>query len=130
MRKIKPTEAELQILQILWSLGPSTVRKVNESINERLQSGQKETGYTTTLKLMQIMADKGLVSRDTSERTHIYATSISEEDTQNSLLSTFLNTTFKGSAMSLVMQTLGNHKASKEELQEIKKLIDKLENQD
>ncbi len=120
---IKPTESELQILQILWANGPSTVRFVNEEINK-----EKETGYTTTLKLMQIMIDKGIVSRDTSSRTHVYEARVTKGDTQRNLLTNFLNSTFKGSAMSLVMQTLGNHEASKEELKEIKRLITKLEN--
>ena len=125
----KPTESELQILQILWNEGPSTVRSVNERINLSQIAQRKKTGYTTTLKLMQIMSDKGLVSRDTSQRTHIYQAIKSEKDTQNHLLNSFLQSTFKGSAMSLVMQTLGNHKASKEELEEIKRLINQLENQ-
>ncbi len=120
--KNKPTESEYQILQILWEKGPSNVRQVNEIINLT-----KETGYTTTLKLMQIMTDKGLVARDTATRTHIYTAAISQEDTQGELLNSFLQKTFKGSAMSLVMQTLGNHKASREELKEIKKLINQLE---
>ncbi len=118
----KPTESEYQILQILWEKGPSNVRQVNDIINLT-----KETGYTTTLKLMQIMSDKGLVERDTSTRTHVYTAAITQKDTQGELLSSFLQKTFKGSAMSLVMQTLGNHKASKEELKEIKKLINQLE---
>ena len=122
--KLKPTESEHQILQVLWSLGPSTVRQVNDEINK-----EKETGYTTTLKLMQIMSEKGLVDRDTSTRTHVYSASVSQKETRNNLLQEFLNNTFQGSAMSLVLQTLGNHSASKEELAEIKKLIDKLENQ-
>lgn len=125
----KPTESELQILQVLWKEGPSTVRSVNDTINLIQESKGKATGYTTTLKIMQIMADKGLVIRDTSKRTHIYQASKSEVDTQGHLLNSFLQSTFKGSAMSLVMQTLGNHKASKEELREIKKLINQLENQ-
>ncbi len=120
----RPTESELQILQVLWDRGPSTVREVNDEINKT-----KETGYTTTLKLMQIMVDKSLVTRDTSSRTHVYVANLSEVDTQRHLLKDFLKTTFKGSAMSLVMQTLGSHTASKEELAEIKKLITKLENQ-
>ena len=91
--KIKPTESELQILQVLWDKGPSTVRIVNDEINKL-----KETGYTTTLKLMQIMVDKNIVSRDTSSRTHVYAALISEKDTQGHLLSDFLKSTFKGSA--------------------------------
>ena len=120
--RINPTESELQILQILWEKGPSTVRTVNEEMNK-----EKETGYTTTLKLMQIMTEKELVSRDTSQRTHVYAANITEHDTQKDLLDSFVATTFKGSAMSMVMQALGNHRASKEELDAIKQLISKLE---
>ena len=121
---IKPTESELQILQVLWKNGPSTVRFVNDEINK-----SKTTGYTTTLKLMQIMMDKGIVERDTSSRTHVYHARISEVDTQKNLLSNFIQSTFKGSVGSLVMQTLGNHKASQEELEEIKKFIRTLEDQ-
>lgn len=125
----RPTDSELQILQILWKNGASTVRQVNEKINLLQAADGKETGYTTTLKLMQIMSEKGLVSRDTSQRTHVYNAVSSEEDTQNHLLNNFVKTTFKGSAMSLVMQALGNHKASQKELEDIKALITKLENQ-
>jgi predicted transcriptional regulator len=122
--EIKPTDSELQILQVLWDKGPSSVRDVNEILNET-----KETGYTTTLKLMQIMTEKGLVSRDTSQRTHIYIPTVAREATQSTLLQSFLKTTFQGSAKALVLQALGNNTASEEELQEIKDLIDKLQNQ-
>jgi BlaI family transcriptional regulator, penicillinase repressor len=118
----KPTESELEILKILWQMGPVTVRQVNEEINK-----VKETGYTTTLKIMQIMFDKGLVLRNTSGKQHIFEANIGEEDTQKSLLSRFIDSTFQGNAMSLVMQTLGNHHASEEELLELKKLIQELE---
>lgn len=118
----RPTESELSILHILWKHGPSTVREVNDMLSQG-----KEVGYTTTLKFMQIMADKGLVTRDTSSRTHIYKATVEEADTQGNLLASFLDTTFKGSAMNLVMQALGNHNTTKEELKEIKKLIKKLE---
>lgn len=121
---IRPTESELQILQVLWSEGPSSVRTVNEIICE-----EKETGYTTTLKLMQIMVDKGLLTRDTSSRTHIYKAAFDKTETQGTLLASFLKNTFGGSTTQMVMQALGNHKASKTELQEIKELIEKLENQ-
>ncbi len=120
--KLKPTEGELEILQILWENGPASVRQVNDKLNE-----QREVGYTTTLKIMQIMADKGLVNRNTESRTHIYAAAISEEDTQKRLLQKFVDATFRGSAMKMVMQALGNHKASDEELKEIKALIDRIE---
>lgn len=118
----KPTESELEILQILWEEGPSSVRQVNDRLNER-----REVGYTTTLKLMQIMVDKGLAQRDTESRTHIYRAAVSEKDTQQRLLEKFVDTAFRGSAMKLVVQALGNHRASSEELEEIKALIDRME---
>ncbi|MCO6487535.1 MAG: BlaI/MecI/CopY family transcriptional regulator [Phaeodactylibacter sp.] len=118
----KPTESELEILQVLWQHGPSPVRFVNDKLNE-----EREVGYTTTLKLMQIMAEKGLVWRNTDSRTHIYQAAVSEADTQKRLLQKFVDTTFRGSAMKLVMQALGNHQASPEELDEIKALIEKME---
>ena len=121
--QIKPTESELEILQILWTRGSSTVREVN-----MLLSKYKNVGYTTTLKIMQIMTDKGLVIRDKESRTHIYSATVNREETQNMLLNRFLDNTFSGSASTLIMQALGNHKASPEELKEIKELIDKLEN--
>ena len=120
--KKKPTDAELEILQILWQNGPSTVRFVNDKLNEN-----REIGYTTTLKFMQIMLEKGMVERDEENRTHIYKAAIKEGDTQKILLDKLLNTAFGGSASKLVMQALGSHKASKEELEEIKQLIDKIE---
>ena len=123
-KDLKPTESELKILQVLWSDGPVSVRHVNEVLSE-----ERDIGYTTTLKLMQIMDEKGLVSRDTSSRTHIYRAAVDKKSTQKSLLNSFLNQTFQGSAMNLVMQTLGSHKTSREELDEIKKLIEKLENE-
>ena len=120
----KPTESELEILQILWEHGPVPVRFVHEIL-----AAQKTVGYTTTLKLMQIMAEKGLVNRDTTNRTHIYVAAISEEQTQQQLLDKFVEGTFRGSAMKLVMQALGNNTASKEELDQIKALIQKIENE-
>ena len=89
----------------------------------------KEVGYTTTLKLMQIMAKKSLVTRNTDTRTHVYAANVSESDTQKHLLRNFVDAAFRGSAMKLVVQALGNHRASDEELQEIKALIEKIEKQ-
>ena len=121
----KPTESELEILQILWSEGPSTVREVNNVLNVQKES---EVGYTTTLKHLQIMAEKKLVSRDTSTRTHVYKAKILEEDTQRNLVKGLVEKVFGGSAMDLVMQALGNHNTSPEELAEIKKLIQELEN--
>ncbi|HQU59845.1 MAG TPA: BlaI/MecI/CopY family transcriptional regulator [Saprospiraceae bacterium] len=120
----RPTESELEILQILWEYGPSSVRFVNDKLNE-----EREVGYTTTLKLMQIMADKGLARRNTESRTHIYEAAAGEADTQQRLLNRFLDRAFKGSAMKMVMQALGNHKTSPEELDEIKALIRRIESE-
>ena len=117
-----PTDSELEILQVLWQHGPSTVRFVNEELNKK-----KEAGYTTTLKLMQIMLEKGIVHRNEETRTHIYAAAISEDAAQKKLLDRFMDATFRGSAMKLVVQALGSGKASKEELDEIKKLINQME---
>jgi len=121
----KPTEAELEILQILWQEGPSTVRAVHEKLAEK-----KDTGYTTTLKNMQNMAQKGMLSRNEEGRSHIYRTQIQQKETQKMLLDRFLDNTFGGSAMNLVMQALGNRKTSREELKQIKALINKLEGGD
>jgi predicted transcriptional regulator len=119
---VKPTESELEILQLLWQNGPSSVRQVNDILNE-----EREVGYTTTLKIMQIMLEKGLVTRNTDSRTHIYAAGVSESDVQSQLLNKFVQTTFRGSASRLVLQLLGNHSASAQELDEIKSLIEQLE---
>lgn len=129
MKYQKPTDSELGILQILWENGEASVRKVNEQLNEQ-NTSDKEIGYTTTLKLMQIMLNKNLVNRNTDSRTHIYSAAISESETQGKLLDQFVDATFRGSAMKLVMQALGNHKASSEELDEIKALINKIEKGD
>jgi len=121
-QKIKPTEAELDILAILWEQGPCSVRYVNDKLNMT-----RRVGYTTTLKQLQIMFEKNLVSRSNDGRTHIYAAARDKEETQNQLLDRLLNTAFGGSASKLVMQVLGNHKSSSSELEEIKALINKLE---
>lgn len=118
----QPTEAEMEILQVLWVQGPTSVRTVHEALSDR-----REVGYTTTLKLMQIMVDKGLLRRDTSQRMHIYEAVVSEADTQHQFLSRFVDTIFRGSASQLVMQALGNHQASPTELEKIKDLIERLE---
>jgi len=120
----KPTESELEILQVLWEYGPQSVRFVHENISK-----SKDTGYTTTLKIMQLMLDKDLLARDTSSRSHIYSAKISQDKTQNQLLNSFINKTFRGSASKLVMQALGSHQPSSEELQKIKNLIDQIEKQ-
>ncbi len=118
----KPTDAELEILHILWEQGPSTVRSVNDRLSQ-----QREIGYTTTLKLMQIMFEKGLVTRQDDSRSHVFTAAVTESDTQSRLLQTFVDLTFRGSAMKMVMQALGNHEASASELDEIKQLIAQLE---
>jgi len=118
----KPTESELEILQILWQHGSATVRLVNDELNRK-----KKVGYTTTLKIMQIMAQKGLVKREKQGKSHIYSTVLKKQETQNILLDKLLDSAFGGSAMNLVMQALGNRRTSKEELQKIKVFLDKLE---
>ena len=118
----RPTDAELAILQVLWNRGPSTVRDVHKVLSLR-----RKTGYTTTLKLMQIMAKKGLVTRDASRRTHVYQAKASQDSTQQQLISSLLERAFEGSAKSLIMQALSNHKTSAEELSEIRELLDSLE---
>lgn len=118
----KPTDAELAILQVLWQNGPSSVRQVHEQLSE-----DRDTGYTTTLKLMQIMAEKGLVQRNTDARSHIYEAAIAEAEVQRQLLRRFVDTAFRGSAMSLVMQALGQHQAGSDELDQIKALIQQME---
>lgn len=115
---IKPTEGELEILQVLWDKKAATVREVHEEILKA-----KEAGYTTTLKLMQIMFEKGLVTRDSSSKTHIYQPAVSRENTQSLLLNKMIDSLFGGSPAQLVMQALGNHKASKEELDEISNFL-------
>lgn len=115
---IKPTESELEILQVLWSEGNATVRKVHEAM-----AGFKEAGYTTTLKLMQIMHDKGLVGRDDSGKSHIYYALASKEKTQQQFLGKMMNTLFDGSPSQLMMQALGGHKPSKEEIEKIEQLL-------
>jgi predicted transcriptional regulator len=121
-KSFKPTESELEILSILWNKGPSTVREVNDEM-----SRNKIVGYTTSLKLMQIMAEKGMVERVMDGRTHIYHAVARQEDAQVKMLDRLLETAFGGSASKLVLQALGNHKTSDEELREIKELIEKLE---
>lgn len=123
-RYIKPTESELEILQVLWERDLASVREVHEELAKT-----KEAGYTTTLKLMQIMHEKGLVKRDDTFKSHIYQAAVSKEKTQKHLLGKMINTLFGGSPTELVIQTLGNHKATPEELEEIQQLLNNLKNQ-
>ncbi|WP_316826167.1 BlaI/MecI/CopY family transcriptional regulator [Pedobacter miscanthi] len=115
----EPTKAELEILQVLWEFGPSTVRFVNDKLNE-----QREVNYTSTLKQMQILTEKGILKRDESQMKHIYIPVEAEEKTKVQLLDRFVNTLYKGSASQLMMQLLGNEKTSKQEIEEIKRLLD------
>lgn len=119
---IKPTDGELEILKVLWEKGSATVREVHEAL------AKKDSAYTTTLKLMQIMHDKNLVTRDTSAKTHVYRALITEHHTQQTLVNRMIDNVFNGSATRLVMQALGNKKASKAEIELIKSYLDKLEN--
>ncbi len=121
---IKPTNSELEILQILWKKGECTVREVNEELAKEKNA---EIGYTTTLKLMQIMHEKGLVERDSSSRTHIYKPVSSQAKTSQTLLGNFIDTVFNGSSAQLVMQALSNKKASAEEISMIKAYLEELE---
>ena len=115
----KPTDSELAILRILWERGPSTVRQVHEALVEA-----RETGYTTTLKLMQIMADKGLVERDETARTHVYSATVAQAQTQQQLVRDLVDRAFGGSAAALVLRALSTEAPSDAELGQIRKLID------
>jgi predicted transcriptional regulator len=121
IKKLKPTESELEILKILWDKGNATVREVHEELSKN-----KDSGYTTTLKLLQIMFEKGLVTRDDSNKTHIYQPAVTRQKTQKQFLDKMINTLFAGSSTQLVLQALGNQKASKDELEEIQKYLDNL----
>ena len=123
-RTIKPTESELEILQVLWERGSATVRDVHEDLMQT-----KDVGYTTTLKLMQIMFEKGLVTRDDSSKTHVYQPAVSRERTQKHMVGKMIDTLFSGSSAQLVMQALGNHKSSQQELEEIQRILDNLKKQ-
>ena len=121
----KPTEAELEILSLLWEMKEASVRQIHERL-----AAVKDTGYTTTLKIMQIMHAKGMVERDETSRTHIYRPLVKQGDTQKSLLKNLMSTAFGGSASSLVMQALGQEKPSKAEIDEIRAFLDNLENEE
>jgi BlaI family transcriptional regulator, penicillinase repressor len=118
----RPTDAELAILGVLWDQGPSTVREVTAALQV-----SRGTGYTTALKLMQIMTEKGIISRNESERTHVYQSVLPREDTQQQLIRDLLERAFGGSAQKLVLQALSSKKATRQELAEIRKTIELLE---
>ena len=119
---MKPTESELEILQIIWSKGSCTVRDVHEELAK-----SKDSGYTTTLKLMQIMYGKGMVERDTDAKTHIYKALVTREQAQKGALDKIISTVFKGSTSDLVIQALGNHRASRQEIDAIKDYLNQFE---
>jgi len=120
-KMIKPTEGELEILAVLWDTGAASVRTVHEEICK-----SKDAGYTTTLKLMQIMFEKGLVTRDSSSKTHIYQPAVTREKTQKQFVNKMINSLFAGSSADLVMQALGGNQASSDELEKIQSLINEL----
>ena len=122
MQQQIPTDSELEVLQIIWAHGAQTVRFVNDEQNKK-----RDVGYTTTLKIMQIMLDKGLLTRDIVERSHIYSAAVAQNDTQSQLLREFVDATFKGDSVSLVMRALGEGSTSPEDLAQIKALIADIE---
>ncbi|MBC7904468.1 MAG: BlaI/MecI/CopY family transcriptional regulator [Gemmatimonadaceae bacterium] len=124
IKYVKPTESELEILRVIWDKGIASVRDVHEAL-----ALTKDVGYTTTLKLMQIMHEKGLVKRDDSVKTHIYQAAVTREKTQKHMLGKMIEGLFGGSPTQLVMQALGNYKASDKELEEIQTLLDNLKKQ-
>jgi len=120
--KITPTAAELEILNILWEKEPLSVKEIHGELLKK-----KDVGYTTALKIMQNMTGKGLLTRTLNGKSHLYSSALKKEETQSSLLDKFIDTAFAGSASNLMMQLLGNKKTSKAELDEIKKIIDDME---
>jgi BlaI family penicillinase repressor len=118
----RPTDGELEILRVLWERGASTVRQVHETLEAR-----RPAGYTTALKLLQIMTEKGLVRRDESERAHVYEARVPREETERQLVGDLLEKAFSGSASALVMRALSSKKTSPEELARIRRLLDEME---
>lgn len=123
-QKANPTAAELEILNILWEAEPLTVKEIHEKLSET-----KDVGYTTALKIMQNMTGKGLLRREPNGKSHLYFSVYKKEETQGKLLDRFLDSTFSGSASSLVMQLLGNKKTNQKELDEIKRIISEMESE-
>ena len=121
-----PTDAELEILQALWAKQPETVRYVNEQVNRRRDPDQ-QVGYTTTLKQMQVMLDKGLLKREIMDKNHLYSPALQQEVTQNQVILDLAAKAFEGSASSLVMRAIGSGQATPEELKQIKALIEAIE---
>lgn len=125
MEEKKPTGAELKILKVLWQSGSASVRDVHNVLAE-----QQDVFYTTTLKTMQVMVTKGLLNRDTSQRSHIYSPAVKRSNIEKNMVDSLLNSVFNGSTARLIVSAIGNSKPSPEELAEIKSLIDKLEEDD
>ncbi|MEL6626896.1 MAG: BlaI/MecI/CopY family transcriptional regulator [Bacteroidota bacterium] len=123
--KKKPTDSELEILQVLWTQGSATVRQVNDQLNKH-----RQVGYTTTLKIMQIMYDKRMVSRVREGKTHIYRAEVEQSEAQKHLIDKLLDTAFQGSATQLVMQALGGRDTSQEEIDEIRRFLDGLDDEE
>lgn len=123
----RPTESELELLNILWAMGKASVRHVHDALT---QDPDRKVGYTTVLKLLQIMHEKGLVTREKHGKLHLYEPALSQASTQQQLLGRLLETAFSGSAKQLVMQALGNSQTSVEELEELKAYIEQLENKE
>ncbi|MCP4312710.1 MAG: BlaI/MecI/CopY family transcriptional regulator [Bacteroidetes bacterium] len=121
----KPSDSELEIMQILWEMGPLTVRKVNDRLNR-----ERRVGYTTTLKIMQIMTEKKILTRDTCQRSHIYSPTIKPEEVQINILDHVIKTAFRGNTSNLILRALGNNKATPAEMAEIKALIEEMEKKD
>lgn len=119
---VKPTEKELEILQVLWEKGPCSVKEVHE-----IMGGDQKNGYTTILKFLQIMFEKEIVSRQKSGKLHLYKAITTKENTKQQMITKVIDTVFEGSASQLVMSALGNNKSSKEEIREIRKYLDQLE---
>jgi BlaI family transcriptional regulator, penicillinase repressor len=115
-----PTQAELEILNVLWRSGPATVRQVHDAIG-----GRRDIGYTTVLKLMQLMAEKGLVTRDESARSHVYTAAVPEHGIKRHLVRDMVERVFEGSAADLVLQALSSQRTSKKEIEQIRELLDK-----
>lgn len=120
----KPTEAELEVLLVLWRHGPCSVRFVNAALSQN-----REVGYTTTLKMMQVMTEKGLLTRDTTQRTHLYEAAVKEEAIKANLVDKMVDTVFQGSPLQLAIQALGHSKAKSEDLEALKAIIQQLEKQ-
>jgi len=125
-KRPEPTRSELEILQVLWKHGPSTVRQVNDTLNEQKRAVQ----YTSTLKLMQIMVEKNILKRDESAMKHVYSAVVEEKTFKGFMLERFVDSLYDGSASSLMMQLLGKKKPSKEELSEIRKMLDQLDKEE